>query len=102
MTDLVSLARKYPAGSGEGDGQTWLKARATALAFSLLPSTSLPMLAENTPDGESEPIDEEDIPRKADLDVLPTLLAYRDGELLHSWIRVDWCAPQGVEALLRR
>lgn len=37
-----------------------------------------------------------------DTDVLPTLLAYRAGDLIHSWIRVDWEAKLGIEELLRR
>ncbi|KAI0069965.1 hypothetical protein K474DRAFT_1680516 [Panus rudis PR-1116 ss-1] len=37
-----------------------------------------------------------------DTDVLPTLLVYRGGELVHSWVRVDWEAQMGVEELLRR
>ena len=38
-----------------------------------------------------------------DLDVLPTMLVYRDGELVHNWVRVDWEAGKaGVEDLLRR
>ncbi|TYJ58505.1 hypothetical protein B9479_000712 [Cryptococcus floricola] len=40
---------------------------------------------------------------KPDLDVLPTLLAYKDGELEKTWIRVDWEVGQdGVVGLLRR
>ncbi|WVQ73203.1 hypothetical protein IAR50_002769 [Cryptococcus sp. DSM 104548] len=40
---------------------------------------------------------------KPDLDVLPTLLAYKDGELEKTWIRVDWEVGQdGVAGLLRR
>jgi hypothetical protein len=35
--------------------------------------------------------------------MLPTLLVYRDGELVHNWVRVDWEAGQaGVEDLLAR
>ena len=37
-----------------------------------------------------------------DTDVLPTMLVYRGGELVHSWVRVDWEAQMGVEELLRR
>lgn len=37
-----------------------------------------------------------------DTDVLPTLLVYRAGDLVHSWVRVDWEATMGVEELLRR
>lgn len=38
-----------------------------------------------------------------DPDVLPTMLAYRDGELIKTWVRVDWeMGQEGVEGLLRR
>lgn len=37
-----------------------------------------------------------------DTDVLPTMLVYRAGELVHSWVRVDWEATMGTEELLRR
>lgn len=39
---------------------------------------------------------------EVDTDVLPTLLVYRAGELIHSWIRVDWEAKMGIEELLRK
>lgn len=39
---------------------------------------------------------------KVDTDVLPTMLVYRGGELVHSWVRVDWEAKTGVEELLKR
>ena len=56
-------------------------------------------------DGEDE-ADEVDEDRweddEVDTDVLPTLLVYRGGELVHSWVRVDWEAKQGVEELLKR
>jgi hypothetical protein len=46
---------------------------------------------------EEDIIDEDDI----DLDMLPTLLVYRDGELVFNWVRVDWEAgTAGVEELL--
>lgn len=37
-----------------------------------------------------------------DTDVLPTMLVYRGGELVHTWVRVDWEAKTGIEDLLRR
>lgn len=50
-------------------------------------------------DDEEEEEQEEDV----DTDMLPTLLVYRDGELVHNWVRVDWEAGQaGVEDLLAR
>ncbi|KAI0793661.1 hypothetical protein C8Q74DRAFT_1314696 [Fomes fomentarius] len=39
---------------------------------------------------------------EVDTDVLPTLLVYRGGDLVHSWVRVDWEAKQGIEELLKR
>ncbi|RDX47148.1 thioredoxin-like protein [Lentinus brumalis] len=39
---------------------------------------------------------------EVDTDMLPTLLVYRGGELVHTWIRVDWEAKQGIEELLKR
>ena len=51
-------------------------------------------------DDEEEADDEED---DVDTDMLPTLLVYRDGELVHNWVRVDWEAgAAGVEDLLAR
>jgi hypothetical protein len=51
-------------------------------------------------DNEDEVIDDED---RVDLDMLPTMLVYRDGELVHNWVRVDWEVGQaGVEDLLDR
>lgn len=103
MKELLALARKYPTDAGNGGRPMWLKARATALSFSLLPSANpLPTLDEHdTDESDDHPAEDEEL-RRADTDVLPTLLAYRDGELVHTWIRVDWCATEGVEALLRR
>jgi hypothetical protein len=43
--------------------------------------------------------------RRSDPDVLPTLLAYRDGELVETFIRIDWEAGadgEGLERLLIR
>lgn len=51
-------------------------------------------------DEEEEDEEEED---DVDTDMLPTLLVYRDGELVHNWVRVDWEAGKaGVEDLLAR
>ncbi|KAJ3550793.1 hypothetical protein NMY22_g237 [Coprinellus aureogranulatus] len=46
---------------------------------------------------EGDLVHEDDV----DLDMLPTLLVYRDGELVFNWVRVDWEAgPAGIEELL--
>ena len=48
---------------------------------------------------EAEDLRDDDV----DLDVLPTMLVYRNGELVFNWVRVDWEAGgAGVEELLRR
>ncbi|ORX41006.1 hypothetical protein BD324DRAFT_647906 [Kockovaella imperatae] len=68
---------------------TLFRARATSLSFALLPPSS---------GGENGSED-----RRADFEVLPSLLAYKDGELEKTWIRVDWDLKEdGVAGLLRR
>ncbi|KAH9926286.1 uncharacterized protein BXZ73DRAFT_78790 [Epithele typhae] len=52
--------------------------------------------------GEDDNDEVEEDDDNVDTDVLPTLLIYRGGELVHSWVRVDWEAKQGIEELLRR
>ena len=58
----------------------------------------------NDDDGSYSDQDEDDDRRSnthVDLDVLPTLLVYRDGDLVHNWVRVDWEAGRaGIEELL--
>ncbi|KAG1758480.1 hypothetical protein EDD22DRAFT_998345 [Suillus occidentalis] len=47
--------------------------------------------------------DEGDQEENVDTDMLLMLLVYRDGELVHNWVCVDWEAGQaGVEDLLMR
>lgn len=85
---------------------TLLRARATTLSFSLLPTStsSHPRSAHpHADDDDDDDEDREEEEREADPDVLPTLLAYKDGELERKWIRVDWDIGQGdLEGLLRR
>ena len=77
---------------------TLLRARATTLHFSLLPS-SRPQTKHDEDDDDEE--EEEEV--EADPDVLPTMLVYKDGELERNWIRVDWEIGEGdLEGLLRR
>ncbi|KAK1231462.1 hypothetical protein PQX77_005415, partial [Marasmius sp. AFHP31] len=44
----------------------------------------------------SEEYDDDNV----DSDMLPTMLVYRDGELVYNWVRVDWEAKAGIEELL--
>ncbi|WVQ85938.1 hypothetical protein IAT38_008106 [Cryptococcus sp. DSM 104549] len=68
-----------------------LRARASSLSFSLLPPKSGDVDADGEPLGRPDP------------DVLPTILAYKDGVLEKTWIRADWDVTEdGVEGLLRR
>lgn len=110
MDDTLSrLARLYP--------QTkFLRARAAALGFASKGSSTKRYASrqenmpgrftdddeeeeEKTPYYDEEEYEEEDV----DTDMLPTLLVYRDGELVHNWVRVDWEAGKaGVEELLSR
>jgi hypothetical protein len=76
---------------------TLLRARATTLHFSLLPSSR----PQTEHDDEADEEEEEEV--EADPDVLPTMLVYKDGELERNWIRVDWEIGEGdLEGLLRR
>lgn len=48
---------------------------------------------------KDEDEDEEDV----DTDMLPTILVYRSGQLVHNWVRVDWEAGLlGIDELLER
>lgn len=55
-------------------------------------------------DDDDDPYDDDDDSggeSHVDLDMLPTMLIYRDGELVHNWVRVDWEAGQtDIEDLL--
>ncbi|TFK42302.1 thioredoxin-like protein [Crucibulum laeve] len=108
---LSRLARAQPE-------TKFLRARASALGFAtsakkskrIPPSRLRPPLEvdEDDPygdDDENEDYrdDEEDnIDDNVDLDMLPTMLVYRDGELVHNWVRVDWEAQAGIEELLEK
>lgn len=56
---------------------------------------------EHTEDDFGDDYDYEPKEEDVDLDMLPTILVYRDGELLHTWVRVDWEAGKdGIEDFL--
>ncbi|KAG6862081.1 hypothetical protein C0995_007211 [Termitomyces sp. Mi166 len=100
---LARLARLYP-------DTKFLRVRAAALGFAKKSSASskssrLRYLDDDDDDPyrEDEEEEEENIEDddNVDLDVLPTMLVYRDGELIHNWVRVDWEAGSaGLEELL--
>ncbi|KAJ6596656.1 thioredoxin-like protein [Mycena sp. CBHHK59/15] len=105
---LARLARVY-------SDTKFLRSRASALGFASTgtsPSRGVPRLRRTTredDDDTNDPYDEKDIEDDGgeiyeddvDLDMLPTMLVYRDGELVHNWVRVDWEAGSaGVEELL--
>ncbi|KAG2135147.1 thioredoxin-like protein [Suillus clintonianus] len=117
---LARLARIYPE-------TKFVRARAAALGFasaapssttaSRVRSRSDKMPGRFIDDDEEDPYadgadekpyhddddDEGEQEDDVDTDMLPTLLVYRDGELVHNWVRVDWEAGQaGVEDLLAR
>lgn len=83
---------------------TLLRARATKIAFSLLPpSSTSSAICPPVRDTDEDDEEEEEEEGEADPDVLPTILAYRDGELEKNWIRVDLDIGDGtLEGLLRR
>lgn len=93
----------------------FLRCRAAALGFAssskpkpsstaARPSRSIRDDDDEDPFNEKDDEDDEDDPYReddVDLDMLPTMLVYRDGELVHNWVRVDWEAGEaGVEELL--
>ncbi|KAA1478684.1 hypothetical protein DENSPDRAFT_694322 [Dentipellis sp. KUC8613] len=52
---------------------------------------------------DEEDEDEDEDEDNVDTDMLPTMLVYRAGDLVHNWVRVDWEAGDaGVEDLLER
>ncbi|KAG5354095.1 hypothetical protein C0989_009793 [Termitomyces sp. Mn162] len=103
---LARLARLYT-------DTKFLRVRAAALGFAKKSSAPSrlsksrhghrddnddPYRIEEEEEEEGEEIEDDD---NVDLDVLPTMLVYRDGELVHNWVRVDWEAGQaGLEELL--
>lgn len=80
------------------------RARASAIAFSLLPASSSATTSLVIDDEfQVKEVMDEEPKRLPDPDALPSLLAYKDGELEKTWIRVDWdVSEDGVEGLLRR
>ena len=55
-------------------------------------------------DTPSEDEDEEDVDVDVvDTDMLPTMLVYRSGQLVHNWVRVDWEAGSlGIDEFLKQ
>lgn len=111
---LARLAREFP-------DVKFLRARAAALGFASLKTnkqqsgfTRLKQLredneddpyADDEKDAEYEEDDETDDFRDddVDLDMLPTMLVYRSGDLVHNWVRVDWEAGDaGLEEHLEK
>lgn len=73
-----------------------VRVRATRIGFSLLEDQTRVDRYDDDSDDEGD--------TRADPDVLPTLLLYRDGELRHNWVRVDLepAYAGGLGALLER
>lgn len=107
---MARLARSFP-------DTKFLRAKASALGFATTKSSSKPhkfgtplkSLREEDEDGDDgdgfdekdEYDDDEDSEADdVDLDMLPTMLVYLNGELVHNWVRVDWEAEAGIEELL--
>ena len=61
--------------------------------------TDINALNKDKDEDEDEDEDEDDV----DTDMLPTILVYRSGQLVHNWVRVDWEAGLlGIDELLER
>ena len=105
------LARVYPE-------TKFLRARASVLGFASTPKAQQQPTPRTRPrtipgqytddddyggsdDDENE--DDDGNGMGVDTDVLPTMLVYRGGDLVHNWVRVDWEAGQaGIEELLSK
>ena len=109
---LAVLARTYPE-------TKFIRARASSLGFaSTAPSRAIPrrtipgqypngMNSYDDDDDEEDENDDDDLYEDeaagVDTDMLPTMLVYRDGDLVHNWVRVDWEAGRaGIEELLSK
>ncbi|KAK2466691.1 hypothetical protein APHAL10511_000949 [Amanita phalloides] len=99
---LVQLARLHP-------DTKFLRASASALGFACTtkPSSGTSHARHQKQYLNTDFTDEKNYESEdevgVDLDMLPTLLAYRDGELVHNWVRVDWEAgPLGLKDLFER
>ncbi|KAF8912092.1 thioredoxin-like protein [Gymnopilus junonius] len=108
---LARVARAYP-------DTKFLRVKASSLGFASLNNSSKPnpiasRLKSVSEDDEEDPYaydekgdyDEEEEDgyedEEVDLDMLPTMLVYRNGQLVHNWVRVDWEAgPAGLEEFL--
>jgi len=107
---LARLARSFP-------DTKFLRAKASALGFATTRSSSSKSHNFGTPlNSLQEEDDDDDLDEKdeyddrngdefdsddVDLDMLPTMLVYLNGELVHNWVRVDWEAGQaGIQELL--
>lgn len=109
---LSRLARVYP-------DTKFIHARAASLGFaSKSPAQRKPapaqriqrhrLIDDDDPYGEDDAEekngsadDNEDLADNVDTEMLPTMLVYRDGELVHNWVRVDWEAGRAsIEELL--
>lgn len=115
---LVRLARMH-------SDTKFIRCRASAIGFASSSSTStsaqtkrpprsgfLTSINEDDPYGnekadydadEGEEEWDEEGDDDVDTDMLPTMLVYRGGQLVHNWVRVDWEAGEaGVKGLLER
>lgn len=107
-TTLTQLARSHPE-------TKFLRGRAGLLGFAAISNnrgergsstirrTYHDDEAEESFPGELEAYEDSEDDEDVDLDVLPTILVYKGGELVHNWVRVDWEAGrETIEELLSK
>lgn len=85
------LARSHPS-------IKFIRARAGAVGF-VTSSAQRQVSRSKDDDDDDEEDNEEDQDHEVDTDMLPTVLVYRDGHLLHNWVRVDWVIKEELGTL---
>ncbi|KAF8735138.1 hypothetical protein AX14_002645 [Amanita brunnescens Koide BX004] len=96
---LAQLARLHP-------DTKFIRARASTLGFTSSSHTSKGdngRFLSSIDEIDEKSYDDGEAENDVDLDMLPTLLVYRDGDLVHNWVRVDWEAGRSsIRDLLER
>jgi hypothetical protein len=89
---LSLLARAHPS-------VKFIRTKAGALGFATHTTRTQSSKARNTSYSDDDEEKEEEEEESVDTDMLPTVLVYRGGHLIHNWVRVDWVIREEVGSL---